>query len=98
MDFGEDVVDRCLREGPQCDGRLDLHHVIYQQTLRKHGHAGLTGDFRNMVVLCRFHHEQHHSRFRPIPAALLPEEAWEFADELGLTWWVERFYPGLVAA
>lgn len=86
--------------GTPCDRTsYHRHHLILQQTLRKHGHGALTYDRRNLVVLCLRHHQRHHSGHERVPRDLLPAEAFKFADEVGLRWNLDRHYPiGFTAA
>jgi 5-methylcytosine-specific restriction endonuclease McrA len=80
-------------------GRMDAHHVISQQALkRRAAESGLdplllTGDPANGMPLCRRCHEKHTNAVESIPRHLVPRSAWTFAASLGLTWWIERFYP-----
>ncbi len=75
-----------------CRGPLQAHHVIRQQDLRKRGWHHLLWDPRNGVTLCRRAHEQHTSRFRPLPLFCLPERCVVFASELGMGDYLRRFY------
>jgi hypothetical protein len=47
-------------------------------------------DPRNGIVVRRAHHDQIESRNIAIPVALLPADTREFAEELGLLWWLEN--------
>lgn len=85
--------------GPNgCDGHVDAHHIVKRQTLRTHGHQIEEWNLANRLPLCRAHHEAHHSGANPVPRILLPASVFEFADDLGLGWWVDRHYPESVAA
>jgi hypothetical protein len=55
--------------------------------------ARLLYDPRNGMPVGYNCHRRHHSRHDPIPFALLPPAALEFAAELGLTHRIERVYP-----
>lgn len=57
-----------------------LHHPIRQQVIRRYG--GDPGDRRSMVPIAQVCHERHHSGARRIPLARLPDELFEFAEEL----------------
>jgi hypothetical protein len=57
-----------------------LHHVVYQQHVRRHN-GDLTDDRNLAPVAWRCHHE-HHSRRRPLPMHCLPGSVFEFAREL----------------
>lgn len=74
-------------------GRIDGHHVIPKSVLIGRGFHEFVMDKRNRLALCRTHHANHHSRSQPIPRSLLPESVFEFADELGLGWYLDRHYP-----
>jgi hypothetical protein len=55
--------------------------------------ADLLWDSANALPLCRDCHDANHTRSRPVPRHLIPEQAWEFAAELGLTHVLTRLYP-----
>jgi hypothetical protein len=80
-------------EDPICEARLQAHHIIPQQTLRKHGHGDKLGDRRNWVYLCRRHHRRHHSGHQRLPREALRQETLDFAEETGLSWYLDRHYP-----
>ena len=69
------------------------HHVLYQQELRKHGHSDLLWDLRNRLVVEHRKHERHHSGSKPIKRSELSQDNLDFAEELGLTYLIERHYP-----
>lgn len=84
---------------------MDPHHTIPAQVLRRElSHlpddqlAGVLGDERNLMWLCRYCHEAHHNRSRPIPADCLNHGHWEFANLWDLDWYLERTYPNQEAA
>jgi hypothetical protein len=52
----------------------------------------LLWDVRNGMCLCYGAHRRHHNRIEPVPLALVPPAAREFADELGLTYRLEEAY------
>lgn len=83
-----------------CGSRVNVdgHHIVPAQTLRRHGLHAYLMDKRNRLSVCRDDHEAHHNRSRPILRGLLPAAVSEFADELGLTWYLDRHYPFAVAA
>lgn len=64
------------------------HHIIFQQELRRVAGRDkaradtLRGDPRGMVPVCQECHERLHSRSRPLPLAVLPDEAFVFAVEV----------------
>lgn len=88
----------CYQLGLACSGPVQGHHVLTQQALRKRGFEEFLWDKRNRLATCEGAHMRHHTRIRPIPRELLPDSAFEFAAELGLTWLLERVYPEQVAA
>lgn len=97
MNFKRTVLglDRCCLAHESmlhCDGSLDAHHAIPQQVLRKHALHEHLWDVRNGISVCRHAHEQHHSRYRPIPFSCLPERTLEFAREFGFTEYLQRMY------
>jgi len=71
---------------------------VTQQALRKRGLDAFLWDTRNKVDVCERAHAAHHNRSRPIPAELLPDSVWAFAADLGLVWYLERYYVESVAA
>ena len=74
-----------------------LHHVCYQQHVRKHG--GELDDARNLIPLCYDHHRRHHSRHEVIPQSSLPPAAVEYAHELlgdAAGDYLNRYYGGSV--
>lgn len=77
---------------------LDPHHIIYAQTLRHHGLHAYLADLRNRLPIPRVAHLNHHSGTKPITREQLPACAFEFADEVGLRWWLEKHYAESVAA
>jgi hypothetical protein len=81
------------REGHICSGPLDPHHVVEKATLRKRGLVSELWNPDNGIAVCRKAHDDHTTRFRPLPADVLPAEAHEFAARLGLTHLIDRIYP-----
>ncbi len=75
-----------------CLGPIQGHHLITKQALKKRGLEIHLWDIRNRLAVCERRHDLHTRRIEPISRDLIPPEAWEFADELGLRWWLERFY------
>lgn len=80
-----------------CEGRLEAHHVIAAQALRKRGLGHLVTAPANGMSLCERHHRRHTLGLERIPFSALSQAAVEFADEFGLRWWLERFYPVICA-
>ena len=56
-----------------------LHHVVYQQELRRAG--GDVGDPRGMVPVCLECHTAHHARLRPLHSCVLSSASFTFALE-----------------
>jgi len=77
------------------------HHVITQQVLRRTcashrlDYERYRWDERNLLPLCERCHAQHHSRFKPVPLAIVMRntKAIPLAKELHLLWWISREYP-----
>jgi 5-methylcytosine-specific restriction endonuclease McrA len=70
------VVEVCI-----CGAQAEqLHHVVYQQHVRRHG--GDLSDRRNFLPVCDRCHDRHHSRHTVIPFTAIPEPAREYAREL----------------
>jgi len=79
--------------GHECEGRVEGHHAITRQALRTRGLAEHQWDRRNRVPLCDRAHTSHHTASQRVPRELLPPAVFEFADELGLRWLLDRVYP-----
>lgn len=88
----------CLAEGGACSGPVQAHHIIGRQTLRRRGLLFETLDVRNRLGVCEFRHEQHTTGYKPIPRDVLPASVFEFAEELGLEWYLDKHYNAEVAA
>jgi hypothetical protein len=87
---------RCIVCGTSVN--LDGHHAIPKRVLIRLGYGDYVNDVRNRVPTCRHDHESHETRARPIRRVELPQAVFEFADELGLGWYIDRFYPHKEAA
>jgi hypothetical protein len=81
-----------------CLGPLQAHHVITQQQLRKRGLIHLRWDVRNGMALCERAHSRHTTAVERIPYSLLSPENIAFAEENGLGWLLDRYYPRTEAA
>ena len=81
-----------------CEMPVQAAHVISQQTLRRHGHADKLWDVRNGVSACYRAHRRSDSGVERFPREKLPAAVFEFADELGLRWVLDRLYPASEAA
>jgi ribosomal protein S14 len=79
--------------------RVQGHHVLSQQVLRRHARRfgydalALLWDPRNGIPVCERDHSAHTGAMKRIPLAVIPAPALDFADEIGLRWQVERDYP-----
>lgn len=87
----------CLFEGDDCSRRVQLHHVVPRQRIRRAWNAAKAAhyrggpkpflltkaleDERNLVGLCVWHHGQVEAHKLYVTA---PESAREFASEYGL--------------
>lgn len=80
-------------DSSQCVGLLQAHHVITQQALRKRGHGDLLWDTRNGFAICEGAHARHSLAIDRIAYDDLPYAAFQFANELGLGWMIDRYYP-----
>ncbi len=68
-----------------CDGRTDPHHIVAQWTLAAHynpGHA-VFSDTRNIVPLCRHHHNLIERSLAYLPDEVLPQGFDAFLDQYG---------------
>lgn len=91
----------CVMHGPDsevCEEPFAAHHLITQQQLRNRHLSDFAWDVRNGMWLCYRAHRRHHSGHERIPYELIPARAHEFAEELGLAWILDRFYPKEEAA
>lgn len=87
----------CYFAGQDCRGRIQLHHVVSRQRIRRRwnglhaehrrggpepwGLMGALGDERNLVPVCVFHHGQVEQKLLYI--TVLPDPVREFAREYG---------------
>ena len=80
------------------------HHIIPRQTLESwldeilepvtpDRRAAIIWDVRNGLHVSKRRHERHHSGHEPIPRLALPDAVFEFADEFGFDWYLDRHYP-----
>lgn len=84
-------IGACVRCGSRRN--VDGHHAIPARILRMLGLHAYLSDRRNRVDVCRDCHESHENRSKPLTREELPAAVWEFAAELGLTWYLEKHYP-----
>lgn len=71
---------------------LQAHHIVDQQTLRKHRRGAYLWDPRLGMAVRRTHHESHTSGARRIPRSRLRADAVALAGTLGLAHIIERRY------
>ena len=93
LDWKRSVIDRdagCVVHH-DCEGELQAHHVVTQQHLRKR-HLDCAWDRRIGVTVCERAHRRHHSAHERIPYDSLPTEVVGFVTDLGLDWYLERYY------
>lgn len=94
-------MSACIAKGRahcDCDGRLEEHHLIPQQRIKREhksavaahrrggpqpwGLARALGDRRNLVRICKRHHELVTNHILWLEREDLPAGAWAFAAEL----------------
>ena len=82
------------KDAGECSGRLDPHHVLSQQRIKKElgVEKHYLADRRNIVPLCRFHHAQFHDGPLRFKRHELPSSVEEFAREFGLEWALDHAY------
>lgn len=68
-----------------CDGKTDPHHIVPKRVIRDHYPAGhkVFSDKRNVVALCRRHHNVIERRLFYLPDECLPRGFDEFLDTYG---------------
>ena len=81
---------------------IEAHHVIAKQTIKRMARSEkwdwdreqeTIWDFRNGIPVCVDCHQRHETAYRRISQSNVPPEAVEFADELGVGYLIERYYP-----
>lgn len=95
-DLWREGLGRCalnMRGDHVCEGKVRGHHLIAQHALRKRGLHEFLWDKRNRLAVCDAAHHRHHTRCAPLPRSVLPDSVFEFAEELGLLWLLEKTYP-----
>lgn len=79
--------------GPtECELPLQGAHLISQQALRKNALSEFAWDVRVGVGACYRAHRRHDNWVERWPYELLPARLHELAEEIGMTWWVEKHY------
>jgi len=81
-----------------CDGPVQAAHLIPKQALRRRKFYEHVYDPRNGIGACYKAHRRSDAGIERFPAAYIPTGAWEFAEELGVDWMLERLYGERVAA
>lgn len=81
-----------------CELPIQACHVIPKQSLRRRGLYEHVYDPRNGVAACYRAHRRSDAGIERFPVETFSREFWQFADELDLTWLVEKLYGARVAA
>lgn len=81
---------------------IEAHHVIAKQEIKRVARTGrwewdreqeAIWDNRNGIPVCSECHMRHESAYKRISRGNVPPSAVEFADELGVGYLIERYYP-----
>ncbi len=75
-----------------CDGPVQSAHLISKQALRRRKLYEHVYDPRNGLGACYRAHRRSDAGLERFGSHVIPDEAWEFATELGLDWMLERLY------
>jgi hypothetical protein len=92
--FGLFAVDDFGCPPGPCDGQLVRCHLLPQRLLKRHRHD--PWDARAWVWGCGGavgvggHHGRYDAHFLLLPRDKVPAAVEELADELGLTWYLDR--------
>lgn len=74
--------------------RLDAHHVVRAQVMKRHGlPPEVVYDPAAGLTVCRFHHATHHAWRHRIPRDVLPARTVDFLERVGLQVALDREYP-----
>lgn len=76
-----------------CDGPVQAAHVISKQTLKRHGHGDKVWDPRNAIGACYKAHRRSDAGLERFPRRVFGPEVFEFAEEVGLSWMLDKLYP-----
>lgn len=101
------AIPGCTRSGAGAHGtawdtKLEGHHIVPRRYLNSVvRERGLVGEDANRIVwnlanhlpLCAYHHNRHERALERVPRHVLPDAALAFAEDVGLTWLVEKAYP-----
>jgi hypothetical protein len=101
---GKQVCPVCRRR-PDRNNRLEGHHIVERQYLRKHVRAQrlpaeqaarllarLFWDVRNGLPVCTRCHDKHTRGKQRIPFALIDAKAHQFAREVLADYTLDRYY------
>lgn len=88
--FPVDEKTRALRKFQLSN--LQAHHVLARRHLKREKKSHLDWNVDNGLCLCEYHHFRHEHAIQRVPFDLLPQEAVEFAEYVGLPWTLEREY------
>lgn len=77
----------------ECEGRLEVHHVITQQQLRRARRFDLLWDPDNGATVCETAHRRHTRGLQRIPFSRLPQRCIDFARDNGFLVILDRYYP-----
>lgn len=72
---------------------MQAHHIIPKRHLKQEGLKDLIWDERIALGLCGYHHARHENYRERVPRSLLPKSVYQFAEEHGLMWLLDREYP-----
>jgi hypothetical protein len=82
----------CAVGGEGCGQDLQVHHIVPKRILKQESLQESIWDDRNALVLCKRCHERHELAVMRVRKDLLPPASIVFADEVGLSWVIDRFY------
>lgn len=71
--------------------RVQAHHAIPKDKLKRRGLHDHLWDKRNGLCLCVYHHERHHNFTERVPRSLVGHVE-GFANEHGLLWLLDWEY------
>ena len=82
----------------ECTGRLEAHHVVTQQHIRKRGlDDALRWNVHNGIGVCERAHARHTRAIERIPRDCLPQSTIKLIETTpGLKGYLDRYYPVLV--
>lgn len=95
------VIDRgCeIHDDPgDCEFPVQAAHIIPKQALRRRSLYEYVYDPRNGIAACYRAHRRSDAGIERFPSSTFSPAFWEFADEIGLRWLVEKLYGQKAAA